>query len=425
MSQQNTTQDEQLLNIVKSGKSGKGKVLRWLLLVVAIVAAVWGWMLWSANQNGNGVSYLTEEVKRGKLDVTVSATGNLQPTNQVDVGSELSGTVEKVLVDDNDRVKRGQILAQLDLSKLNDQVARSRAAVTSAEAQVAQARATVAETAASLSRMRKVSELSGGKVPSRTEMESAEAALLRAEANEASAKAAVAQAQATLKSDLTNIAKATTRSPVDGIVLARKVEPGQTVAASLQAPVMFTLAEDLTQMELQVNVDEADVSQVKIGQAAQFTVDASPGRKYPAEVTRVGFGSQTTDGVVSYKTILRVNNDDLTLRPGMTATAEILTATREDALLIPNAALRFSPEANGQKKISGGLVSTLLPRPPSPPKQKKAKNGASPQVWILRDNLPVAVQIKPGLTDGRFTEVLEGELQAGMQVITETQKMQK
>ena len=142
-------------------------------------------------------------------------------------------------------------------------------------------------------------------------------------------------------------------------------------------------------------------------------------------MTRVGFGAQTTDGVVSYKTILRVNNDDLTLRPGMTATAEIMTATRENALLIPNAALRFSPEANGQKKSSGGLVGTLLPRPPTQPKQKKAKNGTSPHVWILRDSLPVELPITTGLTDGRFTEVLQGELQAGMAVITDYQEAKK
>lgn len=418
------TQDEQLLNIVNSAPTTKGKIARWLVLALILAAVAGGWVLWSNSQNKNGVSYITEEVARGRLNVTVSATGNLQPTNQVDVGSELSGTVEKVLVDDNDRVKRGQILAQLDLSKLNDQVAKSQAAVVAAQAQVAQMQATVAETTASLARLKKVSELSGGKVPSKTEMDSAEAALLRAAANEENAKAAVAQARAMLKSDLTNVSKATTRSPIDGVVLVRKVEPGQTVAASLQAPVMFTLAEDLTQMELQVDVDEADVSQVKVGQPATFTVDAWPGRKYPAEITRVGFGSQVKDGVVSYKTILKLNNDDLTLRPGMTATAEIQTAVREDVLLIPNAALRFNPDEAKPQKKSGGLVSAMLPRPPSAPKQKK--NGKSgKQVWVLRDGKPVAFPIKTGLTDGKRTEVLAGELQAGMAVITETQKVQQ
>jgi HlyD family secretion protein len=359
------------------------------------------------------------------LVVTVSATGNLQPTNQVDLGSELSGTVEKVLVEENDRVKRGQVVAQLDLSKINDQVTKSSAAVMASQADVAQAQATVAESRANLARLRHVSELSGGKVPSKTEMEAAEAAAQRAEASEASARAAVRQAQASLKSDTTNVSKGTIRSPIDGVVLSRKVEPGQTVAASLQAPVLFTIAEDLTRMELQVDVDEADVGQVKPGQPAYFTVDAWPGRKYPATLTRVGYGAQTKDGVVSYKTILEVKNDDLTLRPGMTATAEITTSIRDDVLVVPNAALRFTP-AEARAKKETNLVSSLLPMPPrgDAPKKKPA-NGKTPKVWIIKDGKPVAVPVKTGLSNGRQTEILEGELQPGMQVITETEKAKK
>jgi len=193
--------------------------------------------------------------------VKVSATGNLQPTNQVDVGSELSGIVDQVLVDDNDRVKKGQVLARLDLSKLQDTVTKSRANLASAEAQVQQMQATVAEARAALARFRQVAQLSGGKVPSKSEMESAEANLKRAEANVASARASVTEARATLQSDETNLAKANIRSPIDGVVLTRKVEPGQTVAASFQAPVLFYPGEDLAKMELQVDVDEADVGQ--------------------------------------------------------------------------------------------------------------------------------------------------------------------
>jgi HlyD family secretion protein len=185
---------------------------------------------------------------RGDLVVTVSATGNLQPTNQVDVGSELSGTVEAVFVDDNDRVTKGQILARLDVSMLQDQVGKSEAAA--AEAQVEQMRATVAEARANLARLRQVAKLSGGKAPSKSELETAEAALRRAVANQASAEASVTQARATLRSDATNLQKASIRSPIDGVVLALQVEPGQTVAVSLQAPVLFAIAENLGQMEL-------------------------------------------------------------------------------------------------------------------------------------------------------------------------------
>lgn len=420
-----SSQTDQLSQIA-SGAPSQGR--KWLRLVVigGIVIAV-GAVAWVklAARDVDTTKYVTEEATRGRLVVTVSATGNLQPTNQVDIGSELSGTVEKVFVEENDRVKRGQVLAQLDLSKLNDQATKSAAAVTAAVADVAQAQATVAESRANLARLRHVSELSGGKVPSRTEMEAAEAAAQRAEANETNVRAAVKQAQASLKSDTTNIAKGTIRSPIDGVVLARKVEPGQTVAASLQAPVLFTIAEDLTRMELQVQVDEADVGTVRPDQPAYFTVDAWPGHKYPAVLTRVGFGAQTTDGVVSYKTILQVKNDDLTLRPGMTATAEITTSARDDVLQVPNSALRFTPDSNARGKKDTSLIASLLPRPPRDVQKKSPTNGKSPKVWILKNGKPVAVPVKTGLSNGRQTEIVAGDLQPGMQVITETEKAQK
>lgn len=394
-----------------------------VLVMLMVVASVY-YLLF--RNSASAPQYLTEEMVRGNLTVTVSATGNLQPTNQVDVGSELSGTIESVLVDDNDRVQKGQLLARLDLSKLNDQVARSEAALASAAAQVEQMRATVEESRANLARLRQVAELSGGKVPSKAELETAQATLQRAVANEVGARAAVSQARATLKSDQTNLAKASIRSPIDGVVLARKVEPGQTVAAALQAPVLFTLAENLAQMELQVDVDEADVGQVRDGQPATFNVDAYAGRKYPARITRVGYGSQTKDGVVSYKTILKVANDDLSLRPGMTATAEITTAHRKNVLLVPNAALRFTPPnkfGNGDKK-NDSFVSSLLPKPPSSTSSKPA-SGSAQQVWVLRDGQPLAVPVTVGVTNGHLTEVSGGDLKPGMQVITESVVAQK
>ena len=398
----------------------RGLVL--LLLAGSIGGGAW---LWARREQAGKTTFITQDAMQDRLVVTVSATGNLQPTNQVDLGSELSGTIAKVLVEENDHVKRDQVLAQLDLSKLEDQVTKSRAAVESAEAAVQQAVATAAEARANLGRLRHVSELSGGKVPSHTEMATAEATLQRAEANEASARASVRQAEAQLQSDVTNIAKATIRSPINGIVLARKVEPGQTVAASLQAPVLFTIAEDLTQMELQVDVDEADVGQVKPGQRAYFTVDAWPGRQYPASIAQVGYGAQSKDGVVSYKTLLNVTNSDLSLRPGMTATAEITTAVQENALLVPNAALRFTPPNEGQGQKSAGLVASLLPRPPQSADKKKPAKDSSPRVWVIQDGKPVAVAVKTGLSNGRQTQIIDGDLKPGMQVIIEAEKKQK
>ncbi len=394
----------------------------WLILVVVLLAAGLLYLGLRGKEAAKLPQYQTEPAAVGTLVVKVSATGNLQPTNQVDVGSELSGIVDKVYVDDNDQVKKGQVLARLDLAKLRDAVTKSQANLTAAEAQVLQAQATVTETRAALARMVRVAELSGGKVPSKSEMDTAEANLKRAEANEASTRASVAQAQAGLQSDRTNLAKADIRSPIDGVVLTRKVEPGQTVAASFQAPVLFTLAEDLTRMELQVDVDEADVGRVKAGQTASFSVDAWPGRHYAAVITRVSYGSKVENGVVSYQTMLEVHNDDLSLRPGMTGTAEITTLTRANALLVPNAALRFAPETTAAApKKNGSVLSAMMPRPPAqkPRAQAVGADGKS-QVWVLRDGQAVPVEVEAGASDGKLTEIVGGALKAGMAVITET-----
>jgi HlyD family secretion protein len=367
-------------------------------------------------------AFNTKPVTKGELIVKVSATGNLQPTNQVEIGSELSGNVSQVLVDVNDRVKKGQILAKLDTSKLEDTVIKSNATLAAAKAKVLQAEATVEEDEITLKRYQKVSELSGGKVPSQSEMDTAKANLKRAEADLASAQAEVFQAEAGLKSNETDLSKATIRSPINGIVLSREIEPGQTVAASYQAPVLFTLAEDLSRMELQVDVDEADVGRVKEGQTASFTVDAWPDRTYSATITRVEYGAQEEDGVISYLTILSVDNQDLSLRPGMTGTADIKTLHRKNALLVPNAALRFSPPSNENKQESAesSFLSSLMPHPPAPPAKRKTISGnGNNRVWILENGIPVEVSVKAGATDGRMTEILDSSLDENTKVITE------
>lgn len=395
-----------LPDIFKAGKSAAlGKRLRWIVGALAAVALVVFMFLPSGGKTPG--QYLTEEAVTGNLVVTISASGTLQPTRSVDVGSELSGTLTDVLANDNDRVRKGQVIARLDTSKLEDAVAKSRAAV-------AQMEATVAEARANLNRLRHVAELSGGKVPAKSELETAEAASLRAIANETSARAA-------LKSDETNISKSVIRSPINGVVLTRKVEPGQTVVAAMNAPVLFTIAEDLTQMELQVKVDEADVGSVKLGQAASFTVSAWAGRSFPAKIERVGIGSTITDNVVTYKTVLSVANDDLALRPGMTATARIVTANRENVLLVPNAALRFTPPAAGNAP-SGGIVSRLVPRPPISNNKPQVATSGTPLVWVLRDGQAVAIPVRTGPSNGRQTEITGGDLQPGMPVIVEYQE---
>jgi HlyD family secretion protein len=421
------TNTNDLPDFLKTGASSSGRSKRrWAIGSIALAVIVAG--LYFAGRSGTTpVQYRTEEATTGKLVVSISASGSLAPTRSVDVGSELSGTIESILVEENDKVSKGQIVARLEPSKLQDTVTKSRAAVAVAEATVAQMEATVAESRANLNRQRQVSELSGGKVPSKTELETAEADYQRAVANVASAKATVVQARATLKSDETNISKAVIRAPINGVVLTRKVEPGQTVAAQMTTPVLFTIAEDLTKMQLQVKVDEADVGTVQLGQPATFTVSSWPGRNFPAVIQRVGIGSTTTDNVVTYKTVLDVNNDDLSLRPGMTATARIVTAKRDDVLLVPNAALRFTPAATSDNTPSTGtsFLSKLMPRGPRQPGKKTGGKGqisGAAQVWVVQDGHPFAVQVTAGLSNGRQTEITDGDLKAGMAVITDYQE---
>jgi HlyD family secretion protein len=387
----------------------------------AVLAAGGGYYYWQQTQARNAApSYVTEPAARGNLTLTVTANGTLQPTRTINVGSELSGTVLRVLVDVNDTIKKGQVLVELDPAKFNDQVLRSRAALTSAQAQLAQAAATVKESSASLARFEEVARLSGGKVPSKAELDSARAAHERAVAAEVSARANVDSARASLATDETNRAKSSIRAPADGVVLTRSVDPGNAVAASLQAVTLFTVAEDLSKMRLQVNVDEADVGRVKLGQAATFTVSAFPSRRFPASITRVAYGSTITDNVVTYQTLLDVKNDDLSLRPGMTATSTITAVERKDVLLVPNPALRFTPQADGTAAKSGpNIMSSVMPRMPRTGAKKTATGGTAKQVWVLLDGAPVAVNVTPGISDGRMTEITGGDLKEGMAVITD------
>ena len=396
----------------------------WIGLAV-LAAAAGGIYFWQAQKESNAAPvYVTEALRKGNLTLTVAANGTIVPTRVVSIGSELSGTVKRVLVDVNDVVKKGQVLVELDTAKLDDQVLRSRAALASAQAQLAQTNATVKEARAGLARFEEVSRLSGGKVPSATELDGARATLERAVAGEASASATVAEARATLSTDETNLSKASIRSPINGVVLTRTVDPGNAVAASLQAVTLFTIAEDLAQLRLEVAVDEADVGSVKVGQKASFTVSAYPSRRYPARITRVAFGSTKTDNVITYTTWLEVDNSDLSLRPGMTAASTIVATERNDVLLVPNTALRFTPAAAAvaAPAASGSVVSKLMPRmPPRSGGRRAAGNGnaAVRQIWVLQDGQAVAIAVTPGISDGRMTEVSGPDLKEGMAVITD------
>lgn len=393
----------------------------WGVALLALASAG-GYAFWAQRSRAaQAPAYVTETVARGPIALSVIANGTLQPTRSVSIGSELSGTVLRVLVDVNDRVKKGQVLVELDTAKLGDLVKRSRATLASAQAKLTQAQVATREARTSLDRLEEVSRLSGGKVPARTELDTARATWETAKSSELSAQASVADATAAASTDETNLSKASIRSPIDGVVLTRTVDPGNAVAASLQAVTLFTIAEDLGKLRLQVNVDEADVGAVQVAQKASFTVSAYPSRKFPAKVTRVAFGSTTTDNVVTYITYLEVDNQDQSLRPGMTASATIAATERSDALLVPNTALRFSPAASlAAGKSSGGIVSSLMPRMPGGAARKTASDSSGRrQVWVLRDGVAVAVSVTPGISDGRMTEVTAGDLKVGDKVITD------
>ena len=363
------------------------------------------------------VQYVTQPARRGNLVVTVSATGTLQPIKKVDVGIEVSGTIKTVAVDYNDPVTNGQLLAQLDTAKLESQALQS-------EASLASARATVREAEAQLARLNRVRELSGGKMPSQSDLDTAEASLARA-------KAAITQWQATLAVNHTDISKAVVHSPINGVVLARSIEPGQTVVAAMTTPTLFTLAEDLKQMELQVDVDEADVGKVQPGQAATFTVDAYPDKAFPARISQVRYGSQTVEGVVTYKTVLTVDNSKLLLRPGMTATAVITVERKDNVLLVPSATLRFvplQPESTGKSNGGGGLVGALLPHPPqseSTQRDEISDKSKDQRVWTLRNGQLNAIPFVKGSTDGSMTEVASGSINSGMELVTDMVTIKK
>lgn len=376
--------------------------------------------------------YATQPVSRTDLTVTVSATGNLQPTNEVQVGSEQSGLIDAVYVDNNDHVTKGQPLARLDPSRLRDTLVQTEASLSAAQAQVAQYEAAQTKANADLARMEEVYRISGGKVPAKTELDNVRAQARQVAAQVRSAKAQVMQVRAQVSSARTNLSKATIYSPVTGVVLSRAIDPGQTVAASFQAPVLFTIAEDLSEMRLEVKVDEADVGQVKAGQRASFSVDAYPGRRFEAVIQRVDVGANASEGstsssassannVISYTAVLGVRNPDLVLRPGMTATAEIVTSEKRNVLVVPNAALRFAP-GGSEAQQRNSVTSVLMPRPRrgrDNGQEVTIGRGSLQALYVIgSDGEPNARQIVVGDSNGSLTEVLSGNLRVGEKVIT-------
>jgi HlyD family secretion protein len=322
---------------------------RGLLAVVAIVvlalAGAWAWKHFHASAASAGGGYRTARIDRGNIRVAISSTGQLSAISTVVVGSEVSGKVTAVYVDFNDHVRKGQVLARIDPSTYEAQIAQGSAAINAAQANASEAAAALRN--AELDYRRKA-ELGRQKLVAQADVDLARSTVERARAQLASNRAQIAQQQAGTRTSRVNLARTEIRSPVDGVVLTRSIEPGQTVAASFQAPELFKLAEDLSKMKIELAVDEADIGQVKVGQRATFTVDAFPDRRFNGEVSQVRLSATTTNNVVTYPVVIQVDNRDGTLLPGMTANAEIEVSRRDDVLRVPNAALRYKPSDEEQ-----------------------------------------------------------------------------
>lgn len=420
------TEKKLTINELRAGTKSSRAFRIGVVAVIAAVAAAGVWYFGFADKV-KAPTYRTVEITRGPLEVTVVANGTVNPVRTVSIGSELSGIVRKVNVDVNSVVKAGDVLIELDDSNLKANVNQAKASLASAKASLAEAQATLVEAEAKMRRYEELNKSSGGRLPSRTELDVQRATVLKSKAGVQSALAAIDDAQATLDTRLTDLSKSQIKSPVDGVVLTRSVEPGYAVAASLQAVELLTVATDLRELELEVDVDEADVGQVKEGQDATFTVASYPNKRFPAKLTKVAYGSTTsTDNVITYTAYLDVKNPQLELRPGMTATATINTAKSENALLVPSTALRFKPVVNLDSQKSG--VGIMMP----PHRSRGTKTAKEVSLAQYQRNQTVyvvdekgnakPVEIVTGLTNGRMTEVISGPLQAGDKVITDQLK---
>lgn len=407
-----------------------GKRRRWWWLVALVVVSGAGAVVfWQLKSGGaKPASYRTVEATLADLKLTVTATGTLQGVDTVDVGTEVSGRVVEVLVDFNERVKRGQVLARIDPEQLEARIEEASAQLLAARASVRNAKATESEALVKLERATRLVERG---LLARQELDTAAAVAARAQASTASALAQETVATASLRAARTNAGRADVRAPIDGVVLSRAVEPGQTVAASFQAPVLFTLARDLSALTLLVDVDEADVGKVRDGQSASFAVSAWPDREFESRVVSVRNVPKTSQAsgsatVVTYEAVLAVDNAEELLRPGMTATATIVTENRDQVVTVPTAALRFTPPEDIASRSRGvrmpGLGRVGGARGGAPgPARGKAPEPAVRTLWTLdgaAQSSPVAVQVRLGAADGRRTEIVSG-LEPGATVIVD------
>lgn len=405
----NTTTLEIEKTLAKDKKSRSFWKYFLLLFIILIAGAIW---FMSNSPQTQGIEYQTVKPERKDLINTVSATGNLEPTNSIDIGIEVSGTIEEVLVNYNDHVTRGQILAKLETTKLSSQVNNAKASLEVAKASLEESRISRSDAKRELDRVQKLYQSTGGNYPARKEIDAAKILHQKAQATYKAALAQVEQAQASLKSNEDDLNKAVVISPIDGIVLDKAVEVGQSVVATMTIPTLFTLAKDLTAMQVILSVDEADVGEIKEKQQVNFTVDAYPNKNFTGIIQQVRMNSQIVNNVVTYETVVLVDNSEQLLRPGMTVSADITTKVIANTLTVPNSALRFVPptptEATGRKMIFFGP-------PDKRPQTDLSMSGK--QLWILENNLPKAVPVEFGESDGIQTAIKSKQITTDTLVI--------
>lgn len=409
------------LSLDRSGKakSGKRKWLRYLLIPLVLISGFYAYQSY-ATKSATTKTYVSEPATIGNLVIEVSASGTLQPVTKVDVSSEQSGVVREVNFDENDLVKKGDILAVLDTTTLSAQVERAEASVVAAKARITDAQTTLKEIEQTLGRSK---SLATRGTLSQQDLEGVVAKRDRALSSITSVEADLAVAQADLKLQQAALAKSTIYAPIDGIILTRSVDTGQTVAASLSAPILFVIAADLKNMKLEAAIDEADIGMVAKDQKAKFKVDAYPDKKFNAAITQIAYASQTTDNVVTYEAQLGVDNTDLTLRPGMTANVDVIVREANGVLTVPNTAFRYQPTPAAETK-SFSITSMFMPRMG----RQQAKTApavaadGTRTLYVLKNGAPEAMQVKTGSTDGTRTEVLSGLSENDVIVTAETTK---
>ncbi len=390
----------------------RGGRWRWVLFALVVVALV-GYVVVKQRQKPKTIQYVTAAASLGDVQETVETSGTVQPLVQVQVGSQVSGRIARVLVDFNHRVRAGQLLAEIDPTPFRASVAQARAQVMSAEAQLQRARANEQLAATNLHR---AEDLRARGLNAQSDVDQARGSHAVSRADVAVATAEIARARASLQSVETNLANTRIVSPIDGVVIQRSIDEGQTVAASFQAPVLFLLANDLSRMRIVANVDEADIARMREHLVAEARVDAFPGEVFRGEVTELRFGATTTAGVVTYPAVITVENPELKLRPGMTATITVTSNRHPGVLRVPNAALRYRPASarrGGNGRDGGASPAREAAVSYNPDGTRRGT------IYVLRSGRPEAVRVRVGIVDETQTEVAGEGLAEGQQVVTD------